>query len=150
MFESTICSQKGMLEYRLLKLVDAAATGRSGRTKRPIICICNDQFAPVLKPLRKVARVFEFRQTRTSQLVARLQFICKREGLRVAASTLNKLVRGPSGTRIASLFLLLYLGGFLTLNGVSPCASAFDVWKCTALGRTLRCVRGIPADSLLL
>ena len=79
---------------RLLKLINTAVgAGGSGRTKRPIICICNDQFAPVLKPLRQVARVFEFKQTRTSQLVARLQYICKCEHLRVAASTLHKLVR---------------------------------------------------------
>ena len=82
---------------RLLKLVDeASSSSKTGRTKRPIICICNDQFAPVLKPLRQAARVLEFKQTRTSQLVARLQYICKCERLRVAASTLTKLVRHPS------------------------------------------------------
>ena len=29
--------------------------------KRPIICICNDLYAPALRPLREVARVFHFK-----------------------------------------------------------------------------------------
>ena len=29
--------------------------------KRPIICICNDLYAPALRPLREVARVVHFK-----------------------------------------------------------------------------------------
>lgn len=32
--------------------------------KRPIICICNDLYAPALRPLREVARVFHFKCVR--------------------------------------------------------------------------------------
>ncbi len=117
---------------RLLKLINAAAAAgqggksESGRTKRPIICICNDQFAPVLKPLRQVARVFEFKQTRTSQLVARLQYICKCEHLRVAASTLHKLVRTTvfEGVRCPCVRVT-----------VRPCLCVHAVGICVALCR---------------
>lgn len=77
----------------MIKLINASAASKSQRTKRPIICICNDQYAPVLKPLRQIARVFEFKQPRPAQLVDRLKFICRSEKLRVAEATLHKLVR---------------------------------------------------------
>jgi chromosome transmission fidelity protein 18 len=34
---------------------------------RPIICICNDLYAPALRPLRDVARVFHFRKPQARQ-----------------------------------------------------------------------------------
>ncbi|GFY74627.1 chromosome transmission fidelity protein 18 homolog [Trichonephila inaurata madagascariensis] len=39
---------------------------------RPIICICNDQYSPALKPLRQLALVLNFPTTATSRLAARL------------------------------------------------------------------------------
>jgi chromosome transmission fidelity protein 18 len=33
-----------------------------GRLTRPIICICNDQYAPALRPLRQIAKIFVFDQ----------------------------------------------------------------------------------------
>ncbi len=32
----------------------------SGQLNRPIICICNDQYAPALRPLRQIAKIFLF------------------------------------------------------------------------------------------
>lgn len=48
----------------------AAAAGSGGKAwrqqlrplMRPIICICNDLYAPALRPLREVARVFQIRK----------------------------------------------------------------------------------------
>jgi len=59
---------------------------------RPIICICNDLYAPVLRPLREVAKVFTVKPPSQERLVERLKTICAREGLRIEKSTLRALV----------------------------------------------------------
>ena len=58
---------------------------------RPIICICNDLYAPALRPLRDVARVFRFRRPSAEHLAHRLQMVCAAEGLRAEKSTLRML-----------------------------------------------------------
>lgn len=50
--------------------------------KRPIICICNDLYAPSLKPLRQIALILNFPPISTSRLVSRLQEICKKQKLK--------------------------------------------------------------------
>ena len=78
----------------------AAATGRGGGVVvkqkarpllRPIICICNDLYAPALRPLRDVAKVFHFRKPSADRLAHRLQMVCAAEGLRAEKSTLRML-----------------------------------------------------------
>jgi chromosome transmission fidelity protein 18 len=59
---------------------------------RPVICICNDLYAPVLRPLRDVAKVFVVKPPRSDKVVERLQTICKREKLKSDKSTLRGLV----------------------------------------------------------
>ncbi|KAG0089852.1 hypothetical protein BGZ93_002556 [Podila epicladia] len=46
---------------------------------RPIICICNDQYAPVLRPLRVIAQIYQFRKPSVRTVVTRLQQICEIE-----------------------------------------------------------------------
>ncbi|KAG0243590.1 hypothetical protein BGW41_001801 [Actinomortierella wolfii] len=48
---------------------------------RPIICICNDQYATVLRPLRAIAQVYQFRKPSIRSVVRRLQQICELEQL---------------------------------------------------------------------
>eukprot|EP00898_Chlorokybus_atmophyticus_P003584 jgi/Chlat1/4226/Chrsp27S04307 len=67
----------------------AAATAR--RLCRPIICICNDLFAPALRPLRQVARVYRFNQPSVQHVVSRLKYICKKEGFHVDTRALSAL-----------------------------------------------------------
>jgi chromosome transmission fidelity protein 18 len=43
---------------------------------RPIICICNDLYAPQLRKLKEVARVFRFKKPDSSRLCLRLKEIC--------------------------------------------------------------------------
>ena len=43
---------------------------------RPLICICNDQYAPSLRELRKFSRIFVFHPPTELRLVARLKAIC--------------------------------------------------------------------------
>ncbi|OQR98148.1 chromosome transmission fidelity protein [Achlya hypogyna] len=58
---------------------------------RPIICICNDQYAPVLRPLRKLAKIFVLSTPDQRQLMSRLKFICKQESLDAPTSILSSL-----------------------------------------------------------
>ncbi|KAG0199946.1 hypothetical protein BGX28_006874 [Mortierella sp. GBA30] len=46
---------------------------------RPIICICNDQYAPVLRPLRVIAQIYQFKKPSVRTVVNRLQQICEIE-----------------------------------------------------------------------
>ncbi|GFR50396.1 hypothetical protein Agub_g12612, partial [Astrephomene gubernaculifera] len=59
---------------------------------RPIICICNDLYAPALRPLRDVARVFHFSPPASERLTARLAEICKAERLPADPAALRLLV----------------------------------------------------------
>ncbi|KAF9938682.1 hypothetical protein BGZ67_010582 [Mortierella alpina] len=46
---------------------------------RPIICICNDQYAPVLRPLRVIAQIYQFKKPSVRTIVNRLQQVCEIE-----------------------------------------------------------------------
>ncbi|KAJ1979845.1 Chromosome transmission fidelity protein 18 [Dimargaris xerosporica] len=58
---------------------------------RPIICICNDLYAPPLRALRAVAQVYHIRRPAPASLARRLQMVCATEGLRADLSTLVSL-----------------------------------------------------------
>ena len=72
-------------------------TSKSSRKRlrplmRPIICICNDLYAPALRPLREIAQIFQFRRPSAERLAHRLSSICAAERLQVEKSTLRILV----------------------------------------------------------
>ena len=69
----------------------AKKAARPGPLKRPIICICNDQFAAALRPLRSVARIFEFVAAPKSKFVDRLKYVARSEAMEVDARTLGAL-----------------------------------------------------------
>ncbi|XP_054549908.1 chromosome transmission fidelity protein 18 homolog [Talpa occidentalis] len=58
---------------------------------RPIICICNDQFAPSLRQLKQQAFLLHFPPTLPSRLVQRLQEISLRQGMRADPGALAAL-----------------------------------------------------------
>lgn len=64
---------------------------RPGPLRRPIICICNDQFAAALRPLRAIARIFEFTAAPKGKFVDRLKSVARNEGMDVDARTLGAL-----------------------------------------------------------
>ncbi|TVU47638.1 hypothetical protein EJB05_07244 [Eragrostis curvula] len=64
---------------------------RSAKLLRPVICICNDLYAPALRQLRQVAKVHIFVQPTISRVVNRLKFICKKEGFKTSAIALSAL-----------------------------------------------------------
>jgi chromosome transmission fidelity protein 18 len=60
---------------------------------RPLICICNDHYAPALRELRKLAQVFVFQPPSEIRLVQRLKTVCSLEGLFVTGTlTLNHCI----------------------------------------------------------
>ncbi len=58
---------------------------------RPLILICNNQYAPQLRLVRAIASVFVFRKTSPQRLVNRLRVICSLEGITASSSSLSKL-----------------------------------------------------------
>ncbi len=58
---------------------------------RPLILICNNQYAPQLRLVRAIASVFVFRKTSLQRLVNRLRVICALEGISASFSSLSKL-----------------------------------------------------------
>lgn len=123
------------------------AGGKSSKKKkkdkpltRPVICICNDLYAPVLRPLRDVARVFHVRPPSAEKLVERLQFICKREKLKAEKSTLRALIEKTECDIRSCLNTMQFIGKkqkMLRLSDISSVGSgqkditigAFRLWK---------------------
>ncbi len=68
---------------------------------RPLICICNDLYAPQLRALRDVAAVFRFRKTSSTRLLQRLKTICLAEGLPLESTALGALCEA-SGNDVRS------------------------------------------------
>jgi hypothetical protein len=58
---------------------------------RPVICICNDLYAPALRQLRQVAKVHMFVQPTISRVVNRLKYICKKERFKTSPIALSAL-----------------------------------------------------------
>ncbi|KAK2971059.1 hypothetical protein RJ640_003251 [Escallonia rubra] len=58
---------------------------------RPVICICNDLYAPALRPLRQVAKVHVFVQPTVSRIVSRLKYICNKEGMKTSSIAITAL-----------------------------------------------------------
>ena len=68
-------------------VLDADARGKrrsAEALQRPIICICNDLYAPALRPLRDVAEVVVVAAPEANALAARLRDVCNREHVDVA------------------------------------------------------------------
>ena len=66
-------------------LPQSAGSGGGGRRKgghaltRPMIVICNNQYAPHLRALRQIATIFAFRRTTPQRLAQRLKVVCAAE-----------------------------------------------------------------------
>lgn len=64
---------------------------------RPIICICNDLFAPALRDLRPFAAVFSLTTTSEQRLMQRLRYICSTESFPVGPGPLAMLCKATGG-----------------------------------------------------
>ncbi|KAG1151070.1 hypothetical protein G6F37_005893 [Rhizopus arrhizus] len=76
---------------------------------RPIICICNDVYAPALRPLRSVAQVMHFKEVPMITVAKRLGEICENEGLETDLGTLRMLAETADGDLRSCINTLQYI-----------------------------------------
>ncbi|GAA6000732.1 hypothetical protein JCM10207_004630 [Rhodosporidiobolus poonsookiae] len=103
----------------LVKLVTEGSSTRKPSKKskgkqprpllRPIICICNDLYAPVLRPLRPLAKIIRFTPPTSAMLVKRLRTICDTEDLSTENKHLSLLVDTAEGDLRSCLNTLQFL-----------------------------------------
>ncbi|KAI3459626.1 hypothetical protein Pfo_016289 [Paulownia fortunei] len=107
---------------------------------RPVICICNDLYAPALRPLRQVAKVHIFVQPTVSRVVNRLKYICYKEGVKTSSIALSALAEYTECDIRSCLNTLQFLNKKKEILNVLDISSqvvgrkdasrsAFDIWK---------------------
>ncbi|XP_074742288.1 chromosome transmission fidelity protein 18 homolog isoform X2 [Strix uralensis] len=94
----------------------AASTGRRRRREgglllRPIICICNDQYVPALRPLRQQSFLLNFPRTAPSRLAQRLCEITLRQGMRADTGALLALCEKTENDIRSCINTLQFLHG---------------------------------------
>lgn len=111
-----------------------------GPLNRPIICICNDLNAPVLRNLREVAQVYRFQAPSVARLAERLKQICAAEGMQADSRALESLAeRTECDVRscLNALQLLSRSGRGATLDTLSDASvgakdftlGVMDAWR---------------------
>ncbi|KAJ2223820.1 Chromosome transmission fidelity protein 18, partial [Coemansia sp. RSA 485] len=64
---------------------------------RPIICICNNVYAPVLRPLRQIAQCYHVNAPASARLGKRLEEVCDIEGVSYDPWSLVELAKQSEG-----------------------------------------------------
>ncbi|XP_039935138.1 chromosome transmission fidelity protein 18 homolog [Hirundo rustica] len=82
-----------------------------GLLLRPIICICNDQYVPALRPLRQQSFLLSFPRTAPSRLAQRLGEIALRQGMRADTSALLALCEKTDNDIRSCINTLQFLHG---------------------------------------
>lgn len=134
----------------LIRLIKGEAGKKKNiRLQRPIICVCNDAYAPVLRPLKEHAIVIELRHAQQTAVVERLRQVCKSEKIVVDTSALSQLVLQSKYDIRSSLNSLQFLSrrsrraageaassanstvqlGSVGLKDMAASLSPFDIWK---------------------
>ncbi|XP_022873714.1 chromosome transmission fidelity protein 18 homolog [Olea europaea var. sylvestris] len=109
---------------------------------RPVICICNDLYTPALRPLRQVAKVHVFVQPTASRVVNRLNYICKKEGLKTSSIALTALAEYTECDIRACLNTLQFLNKKEEPLNVVPVPWKFVIHK------TEQCLKSFVEDSV--
>ncbi|XP_066517068.1 chromosome transmission fidelity protein 18 homolog [Hoplias malabaricus] len=78
---------------------------------RPIICICNDLYAPALRPLRQQAFILTFPPTQPSRLAQRLTEITRRQGMKADTGALMALCEKTDNDIRSCINTLQFLHG---------------------------------------
>ncbi|XP_017754396.1 PREDICTED: chromosome transmission fidelity protein 18 homolog [Eufriesea mexicana] len=107
---------------------------KSNACHRPVICICNEPYAPSLRALRAIALIIPVPEVSPTRLADRLMEISQKENLKVNPDALLRLVE-ISGCDIRScLGALQYMGGISLGDNLSFALKdsrkgLFDSWK---------------------
>ncbi|KAF8106505.1 hypothetical protein N665_0139s0094 [Sinapis alba] len=113
---------------------------RTAPLSRPVICICNDLYAPALRPLRQIAKVHIFVQPTVSRVVNRLKYICNMEGMKTRSFGLSALADYTECDIRSCLNTLQFLNkknetlnvidiGSQVVGRKDMSKSLFDIWK---------------------
>ncbi|KFK42813.1 hypothetical protein AALP_AA1G041900 [Arabis alpina] len=113
---------------------------RTAPLSRPVICICNDLYAPALRPLRQIAKVHVFVQPTVSRVVNRLKYICNMEGMKTRSFGLSALAEYTECDIRSCLNTLQFLNkknetlnvidiGSQIVGRKDMSKSLFDIWK---------------------
>ncbi|XP_058094701.1 uncharacterized protein LOC131240469 [Magnolia sinica] len=113
---------------------------KAATLSRPVICICNDIYAPALRPLRQVAKVHTFVQPTISRVVNRLKYICNKEGFKTSSIALTALAEYTECDIRSCLNTLQFLNkkrealntlevGSQVVGRKDISKSVLDVWK---------------------
>ncbi|CAI5741898.1 unnamed protein product [Peronospora destructor] len=98
----------------------AAAKSRHPLT-RPLICVCNELYASVLRPLRQMAKIFTLNTPHSQRLVTRLKHICRHEGVRASTAT-SLLKKDYAHGMFEALDLVFYETRLKSAKGELPVA----------------------------
>jgi chromosome transmission fidelity protein 18 len=79
--------------------------------KRPVICICNDLYAPALRQLRQVAFIVNFPQLDSGRLAERLTVIARMERIRTNMTALLALAEKTGNDVRSCLSMLQFHAG---------------------------------------
>ncbi|KAJ7422527.1 Chromosome transmission fidelity protein 18 like protein [Willisornis vidua] len=82
-----------------------------GLLLRPIICICNDQYVPALRPLRQQSFLLHFPPTAPSRLAQRLSEIALQQGMRADTGALLALCEKTENDIRSCINTLQFLHG---------------------------------------
>eukprot|EP00963_Diacronema_lutheri_P003835 scaffold287_cov337-Pavlova_lutheri.AAC.198 len=102
-------SQSNAVEGDAKKDKRARRQGQVGKLQRPVICICNDLYAPALRPLREIAAIVRFKKPNPARLTSRLRRVCDIEKVRVEGRALSVLSTNADGDIRSCLNTLQFL-----------------------------------------
>lgn len=89
--EGTVVSKKQAKKKKKNKNKKAGVDGPSRAQSRPIICICNELYAPAIARLREIAYVIKVDKPDMQRLLQRLRSICESEGFIAETKALTAL-----------------------------------------------------------
>ena len=125
---------------------------------RPIIAICNDLYAQVLRPLRDVAKIIRMKPPQTSHLTARIRDVCLKENVDIEPRAIALVVdRVDNDIRAAlnSIQLIAKTSSSVTLRDVVSAGGgskdnrpqAFSMWQDLLRGRHTFARSRVDAES---
>ncbi|XP_020582922.1 chromosome transmission fidelity protein 18 homolog isoform X2 [Phalaenopsis equestris] len=150
-FEKSNSTQQSLSEF------SSKRVKKSFTLLRPVICICNDLYAPALRPLRQIAKVHMFVQPTISRVVYRLRYICQKEGLKINSIALAALAEYTECDIRSCLNTLQFLNkkketlnileiGSQVVGHKDISRSCFDIWNKIFQNSKSKCAKSSKRD----